>query len=40
MPYIQDRSLHFTESDNNQPNRKRSRETVHRLHDTMNRGTM
>ena len=40
MHYMQDRSLHFTESDDNHPNRKRSREIVHRLHDTVNRGTM
>jgi len=37
---MQDAPLHFTESDNNQPNRKRSREAAHRLHDTVNRGTM
>ena len=40
MPCTQDTPLHFTESDNNQPNRKRSREASHRLHDTVNRGTM
>ena len=40
MPCTQDTPLHFTESDNNQPNRKRSREAAHRLHDTVNRGTM
>ena len=40
MPCTQDAPLHFTESDNNQPNRKRSREAAHRLHDTVNRGTM
>ena len=40
MPCTQDAPLHFTESDNNQPHRKRSREAAHRLHDTVNRGTM
>ena len=40
MLCTQDAPLHFTESDNNQPNRKRSREAAHRLHDTVNRGTM
>ena len=40
MPCTKDAPLHFTESDNNQPNRKRSREAAHRLHDTVNRGTM
>lgn len=40
MPCTQDTPLHFTESDNNQPNRKRSREAAHRLHDTANRGTV
>ena len=34
------RTLHFTESDDNQSNRKRSREAAHRLHDTVNRGTV
>ena len=38
MPYTQDAPLHFTESDDNQPNRKRSRKAAHRLHDTVNRG--
>ena len=32
--------MHFTESDGNYLNRKRSREAAHRLHDTVNRGTM
>ena len=32
--------MHFTESDDNQPNRKRSRKAAHRLHDTVNRGTV
>ena len=36
----QDAPLHFTESDDNQPSRKKSRKTAHRLHDTVNRGTM
>ena len=40
MPCTQDTPLRFTESDDNQPNRKRSREAAHRLHDTVNRGTM
>ena len=40
MLCTQDAPLHFTESDNNQPNRKRSRETAHRLHDTANHGMM
>ena len=40
MPCTQDTPLHFTESDNNQPNRKRSREAAHRLHDTANRVTV
>ena len=30
--------LYFTDSDDNQLNRKRSHETAHRLHDTVNRG--
>jgi len=38
MPCTQDAPLHFTESDDNQPNRKRSRKAAHRLHDTVNRG--
>ena len=32
--------MRFTESDDNQLNRKRSRETTHRLRDTVNRGTV
>ena len=40
MPYTQDAPLHFTESDDNQLNRKRSRETTHRLYCAVNRGTM
>ena len=40
MPCTQDTPLHFTESDDNQLNRKRSRETTHRLRDTVNRGTV
>jgi len=35
-----DAPLHFTKSDDNQPNRKRSREAAHRLHNTVNRGTV
>lgn len=38
MPCTQDAPLHFTKSDDNQPNRKRSREAAHRLRDTVNRG--
>lgn len=40
MLCTQDAPLHFTESDDDQPNRKRSHEAAHRLHDTVNRGTM
>ena len=40
MPCTQDTPLHFTESDDNRLNRKRSREAAHRLHDTVNRGTV
>ena len=40
MPCTQDTPLHFTESDNNQPNCKRSREAARRLHDTANRVTV
>ena len=40
MPCTQDTLLHFTESDDNQPNRKRSHEAAHRLHDTVNRETV
>ena len=32
--------MYFVESDDNQPNRKRSRETAYQRHDTANRGTM
>ena len=38
MPCTQDAPLHFMESDDNQPNRKRSHEAAQRLHDTVNRG--
>ena len=38
MPCTQDAPLHFTESDDNQPNRKRSRKAAYRMHDTVNRG--
>ena len=38
IPCPQGAPLHFTESDDNQPNRKRSRKAAHRLHDTVNRG--
>ena len=40
MPCTQDTPLRFTESDDNQLNHKRAREAAHRLHDTVNRGTM
>ena len=40
MPCTQDIPLHFTESDDNQLNHKRAREAAHRLHDTVNRGTV
>ena len=40
MHCTQDAPLHFTESDDNQLNRKRSHEAAHRLHDTVNRGTV
>ena len=40
MPCTQYAPLHFTESDDNQLNRKRSRKAAHRLHDTVNRGTV
>ena len=40
MPCTQGEPLHFMESDDNQLNRKRSREAAHRLHDTVNRGTV
>ena len=32
--------MHVTESDDNQQNRKIPREAAHRLHDTVNRGTV
>ena len=38
MPCTQGAPLHFTESGNNQPNRKRSHKAAHRLHDTVKRG--
>ena len=40
MPSTQTAPLHFTESDDNQPNRKRSHDAARRLHDTVNRGTV
>ena len=40
MPCTQDAPSCFTESDDNQPNRKRSREAAHRLHDAVKRGTV
>ena len=40
MTCTQDASVRFTESGDNQPNRKRSREAAHRLHDTVNHGTV
>ena len=40
MLCTQDAPLHFTESDDDQPNRKRSYKTAHRLHDTVNHGTV
>ena len=40
MPCTQDAPLHFTESDDNQLNRKRSRETTHRLCCAVNRRTV
>ena len=40
MPCTQDAPLYFVESDDNQPNRKRSRETAYQRHDTANRGTV
>ena len=40
MPCTQDAPLHFTKSDDNQPNRKGSQGAAHRLHDTVNRGTV
>ena len=38
MPGTQDAPLHFTESDDNQLNRKRPREAAYWLHDAVNRG--
>ena len=38
IPCPQGAPLHFTESGNNQPNRKRSHKAAHRLHDTVKRG--
>ena len=38
MPCTQDTPLHFTESDDNQLNRKRPREAAYWLHDAVNRG--
>ena len=40
MPCTQTAPLPFTYSDDNQPSRKRSRETAQRLHDTVNRGAV
>ena len=40
MPCTQAAPLRFTESDDNQLNRKRSRETTHRLYCAVNRGTV
>ena len=40
MPCTQDAYLHFTESNDNHSNRKRSRETAYQRHDTANRGTV
>lgn len=40
MPCTQGEPLHFMESDDNQLNRKRSREAAHRLYCTVNRGTV
>ena len=37
-PCTQDTPLHFTESDDMQPNHKRSHEAAHYPHDTVNRG--
>ena len=37
MPCTQDAPLHFTESDDNQLNRKRPREAAYWLHDAVNR---
>ena len=40
IPCTQDAPLYFVESDDNQPNRKRSRETAYQRHGTANRGTV
>ena len=40
MLCTQDAPLYFVESDDNQPNRKRSRETAYQRHGTANRGTV
>ena len=40
MPCTQDTPLRFTESDDNQLNRKRPREAAYWLHDAVNRGTV
>lgn len=40
MLCTQDVPLHFTESDDNQSHRKKSHEAAHRLHDSVNRGTV
>ena len=40
MPCTQDTPLHFTESDDMYPSRKKSRGAAHRLHDTVNHGMM
>ena len=40
MPCTQDAPLYFTESDDNQPSRKRSREAAHWLHCVVNHRTV
>ena len=40
MLCTQDTPLHFTKLEDSKPNRKRSREAAHRLHDTVNHGTV
>ena len=40
IPCTQDAPLYFAESDDNQPNHKRSREAAHWLHCAVNRGTV
>ena len=40
IPCTQDTPLHFTESDDMYPSRKKSRGAAHRLHDTVNHGMM